>query len=182
MRYVLRKSHPPVSRILLVESGSRGLIEHIIPLLYRIYGDQVPIDLVTCFGGLPAWLPPESTRVYRVTEFRTKPMRQRLIQELRAAKPSIVAIICSGEPIMTKWKWVLAFRLPAKVMVVNENGDFFWLDRGHWRVFLEFVCVRAGLTGGNAAPELLRLAIFPLTLTYLLFYAAFIHLRRKALT
>ena len=30
---------------------------------------------------------------------------------------------------MTKWKWALAFRLPVKVLVVNENGDFFWFDR-----------------------------------------------------
>ena len=32
---------------------------------------------------------------------------------------------------MAKWKWALALRLPAKVFVINENGDYFWLDRKH---------------------------------------------------
>ena len=55
-------------------------------------------------------------------------------------------------PIMTKWKWVLVQpRLPAKVFVINENGDYFWLDRGHSRAILHFALFRAGLTGSGAA-------------------------------
>ena len=40
-------------------------------------------------------------------------------------------MICSGEPVMMKWKWALALRIPAKDFIINENGDYFWLDRGH---------------------------------------------------
>jgi hypothetical protein len=180
MRYFLTRRHPAVSRILLVESGSRHLLEGLIPFFRQAYGEQIPIDLVTCYAGLPSGLEEGSTRAYRVMDYRTKSERQKLIRELRAARPSILAIICSDEPIMTKWKWALAFRLPAKLLILNENGDFFWLDRGHWRIASRFVRVRAGLTGGNAVPTILRFVLFPLAFAYLLLYAAVIHLRRKA--
>ena len=53
---------------------------------------------------------------------------------------------------MTKWKWMLAARLPAKVFVINEFADFFWLDCGHWRNIAEFARVRLGLSGSAVAP------------------------------
>ena len=88
-------------------------------------------------------------------------------------------MICSGEPIMTKWKWALALRLPVKVLVVNENGDFFWFDRANWRTVRRFVFIRTGLSGGDAVRTIGRILVFPLTLAFLLLYAALIHLRRK---
>ena len=91
-------------------------------------------------------------------------------------------MICAAEPIMTKWKWWLAARLPSKIFVINENGDYFWLDWGHWRLILKFVLYRAGLTGSAAVPALARLVLFPLTLAYLLLYAGTVHLRRKIRT
>jgi hypothetical protein len=89
-----------------------------------------------------------------------------------------VGVICSGESIMTKWKWALAARLPSKVFALNENGDYFWVDWAHWRVMLRFALFRAGLTGAAAIPTIGRLLFFPLSLGYLLLYAAFVHLRR----
>lgn len=80
---------------------------------------------------------------------------------------------------MTKWKWVIAARLPAKVFVLNENGDYFWLDYSQWRVIRHFVLFRAGLSGAGAVRTLARLALFPFTILYLLLYAAAVHLRRK---
>ena len=91
-------------------------------------------------------------------------------------------MICSNEPIMTKWKWVLAARLPAKVFILNENGDYFWLDRGHLSNIRNFVLVRAGLTGSGAVRTLARLVSFPFTLLYLILYALTVHLRRKLRT
>ena len=79
---------------------------------------------------------------------------------------------------MTKWKWAIATRLPAKVFLVNENGDYFWLDRGHWRSIRSFVLFRAGLTGSSAVRTLARLLLFPFTLAYLLLYASTVHMRR----
>ena len=80
---------------------------------------------------------------------------------------------------MTKWKWGLALRLPVKVLVVNENGDFFWFDRANWRTVRRFVFIRTGLSGGDAVRTIGRVLVFPLTLAFLLLYAAFVHLRRK---
>ena len=83
---------------------------------------------------------------------------------------------------MTKWKWVLAARLPAKIFILNENGDYFWLDRGHLTTIRQFVLFRAGLTGAGAVRTLARLVSFPFTLLYLILYALTVHLRRKLRT
>lgn len=162
--------------MLLVESGSRRLFDDLIAGLYETYGSQLEIDLVTCFAGVPAGF---HGNVYRVTEYAGAAGRKRLYAELAAREYPIVGIICSGEPIMTKWKWMLAARLPAKVFALNENSDYFWLDWGHWRVMLHFALFRAGLTGATAIPTLARLLFFPVTFTYLLLYAAAVHVRRK---
>jgi hypothetical protein len=170
----LRRSQPPVRRILLVESGSRHLIERALPSLRRTYGEPVPVDLVTCYTGTPEGI----GEVHRVADHRGGDGRRKLYRALAANEYSILGIVCSAEPIMTKWKWAIAARLPAKVFVINENGDYFWLDRGHWRAILHFALFRAGLTGSGAARTLARLLVFPFTLSYLLLYASTVHIRR----
>jgi hypothetical protein len=137
------------------------------------------VDLVTCYPGLPEGFRPEATTVYRVTEYRGRQGRARLYRELERNRYSILGVICSAEPIMTKWKWTLAARLPAKVFVLNENGDYFWIDYGHWAVIRHFVLFRAGLAGAGAVRTLARLALFPFSLLYLLGYAAAVHLTRR---
>ena len=52
-------------------------------------------------------------------------------------------------------------------------------DRANWRTIRHFVLFRAGLTGGDAVRTISQVLLFPLTLAYLLVYAAAIHLRRK---
>ena len=177
MRF-LRLRFPPVTRVVLVESGSRHLLEGVFPYLRNTFGEQVPIDLVTCYAGLPAGLR-EGSAVYHIHSYRGRLGRKRLYGELLASGVSVLVIICSGQPVMTKWKWVLAFRLPVKLLIVNENGDFFWFDRGNWRTIRHFVLFRAGLSGGDAVRTIGQILVFPLTLAYLLLYAAAIHLRRK---
>lgn len=174
MRYFLRRGQPPVSRILLVESGSRHLTEKAIPSLRRTYGD-LAIDLVTCYPGAPDGV----GCVYRVSDYQGREGRAKLYRALGAGGYSIMGMICSDEPIMTKWKWALAARLPVKVFIINENADYFWFDRGHWRNLGYFVVFRAGLTGSGAARTLGRLVAFPFTLIYLLLYASTVHIRRR---
>src|SRR5438128_307697 len=112
VNYILTRRLPHVSRILLVESGSRSIMEGIILGLRQTYGPDMFIDLVTCYQGLPEGLRPETTNVFRVTDYRGKAGRARLYAELRRNRYSILGIICSAESIMTKWKWSLAARLP----------------------------------------------------------------------
>jgi len=179
MKYFFTRRQPEVSRILLVESGSRYLLEGLISGIRSTYGDDVFVDLVTCYPGMPEGFQAASTTVYRVTDYRGRAGRARLYQELGANRYSIMGIICSAEPIMNKWKWALAARLPAKVFILNENGDYFWVDYGHWSVIRHFALYRAGLAGAGAVRTLARLALFPFTLLFLLSYAAFVHLTRR---
>jgi hypothetical protein len=176
LRYFFRRRVPQTGRILLVESGSRHLIEHVLTPVRAMFGGSPEIDLVTCYHGEPKGF---AGRVFRVTDYGGPAGREKLRRELLDRDYAVAGILCAAEPIMTKWKWWLAARLPVKVFVINENADFFWLDWGQWRTMLAFVLYRAGLTGAAAVPALARLVFFPLTLLYLLLYAATVHLRRR---
>ena len=179
MRYFLTRRHPETARILLVESGPRDIVEGILSGLRSTYGDEVPVDLVTCYPGLPRGF--RSRLHARLSRHRLPRPRRRArssIANWRANGYTIVGIVCSAVPIMTKWKWVLALRLPAKVFVLNENGDTFWLDYAHFGVIRHFVLFRAGLAGAGAVRTLARVFLFPFTLLYLLLYAATVHSKR----
>jgi hypothetical protein len=181
MRYFVSNQVPPFSRVLLVESGSRQLLEDLLDGLYDVY-PEMNADIVTCFAGTPQKFRPERGTIYRVGDYPGSAGRGRLYHELAAVRYNVTGIVCSAEPIMTKWKWMLAARLPAKVFILNENGDYFWLDRGHWSTVLHFVLFRAGLAGAGAVRSVTRLLLFPFTLLYLILFAATVHLRRKLRT
>jgi hypothetical protein len=89
-----------------------------------------------------------------------------------------MGVICSGEVVMAKWKWALGLRIPAKIFIINENGDYFWLDRLHSGALRQFVLFRSGLAGSGAVRTLVRLISFPFALLYLLLYAASAHTLR----
>ena len=147
-----------------------------IPLFRQIYSDVAEIDVVTCFAG-----PPHGAggRIYRVADYPTAEARKALYSELNMRGYGVIGIICAAEPIMTKWKFALAARVSAKILIINENADFFWCDLANWRTLLHFVLFRAGVTGASAIPAIGRLLFFPLTAAYLLLYAAAVHLRRR---
>jgi len=123
--------------------------------------------------------PQPTTRVFSIHHYRGRAGRRRLYRELRSLGYSVMGILCAGEPIMTKWKWALALRLPVKVFVVNENVDFFWLDYSQWRTIRHFILYRTGLAGAGAVRTLVRFLMFPFTVLYLLLFAAAVHLRRR---
>ena len=178
MRYLLTGRQPLPKAILLVESGSRRLFERLIPILRQTWGEDVFIDLVTCYATLPAGFRAETTRIYGITGYRGREGRRKLYRELAANHYSLMGIICSDERIMTKWKWALAFRIPAKVFIVNENADFFWLDRVHARAIRQFLMARTGLAEAGAVRTIARVVLFPFTVLYLLLYATAVHTRR----
>jgi len=178
MRYYLSARIPEPNSILLVESGSRSILEAVIPGLRQTWGAEIPIDLVSCFANLPRGFEPATTRVYRVADYRGRQSRAQLYRQLRQKRYSLMGIVCSGEPLMSKWKCVLALRLAAKVFVINENGDYFWLDRKHLKPIRQFVLLRAGLAGAGAVRTLASVALFPFSLMYLLLYASVVHGRR----
>jgi hypothetical protein len=167
---------PDCPRILLIESGPRVVIERVILHLRRQFGEDVEMDLVTCYAGEPAGF---HGRVFNVNDYGGAAGRDALWADLVQRNYSVAGVVCAAVPIMTKWKWWLAYKVPAKIFVINENADYFWLDRTHIRQLRKFVTHRLGISGSAAVPSLVRLAFFPLTLAYLLLYAGTVHLRRK---
>ena len=177
MRYFWDLTEIPLKRVLLIESGSRELIENLIPALRQSMGD-IPMDLITCFAGLPRGLA-EDAVVYRVTDYTTPEKRATLFTKLAARRYSCAGMLCSNESIMTKWKWMLAWKTPAKFFIVNENGDYFWFDRSNIETIRHFALFRAGLTGAGAIRTFGRLLAFPFSVLYLVVYALAAHGRRK---
>jgi hypothetical protein len=178
LRYLLSNRIPPFDRLLLVESGSREILDRLIPLLRLNNPHPIAIDVVTCYPGQPAGL--NEGRVYRVADYSSATARWRLLNELAARGYTNLGIVCSGQPVMTQWKWAIAARLPAKVFLINENADYLYLDRAHRRNLIVLMKMRLGLGGGALAPALARLVFFPFALVYLLLFAAAVHLRRLA--
>jgi len=174
VRYFFRRRIPEPSRILLVESGSRHITETVMPRMRGHFGEGVPIDLVTCFPAAPAGM----AGIYNVNDYRGRKRRLALVRELRARGYAIAGIVCSNEPLLNRWKWVLAAALPVKLLIINENGDWFWLDRAHWSHISRFLKYRAGLADAGIVRALARIVVFPFTLSYLLLYAAAVHFRR----
>ena len=174
MRYFFSRRVPPFARVLLVESGSRRLLEKLLPHFYAHY-DPAMLDLMTCFSTDPQSFVPERGRIFRTQDFS----RRDLARQLRARRYSVLGIICSGEPMLAKYKWALAGMLPAKLLIINENGDYFWVDRGNLRVMRGFIAHRGGFSGAGLGRTIARFLIFPFTLAYLLLFAAGIHIRRQ---
>ena len=176
MRHFLRNDIPDCSRILLIESGPREVIERVIVHARNQFGPDVEIDLVTCYAGEPAGF---QGRIFNVNDHRGGERRNALWANLAQRKYCAAGVVCAAVPIMTKWKWWLAYKVPAKIFIINENADYFWLDRVHLRQLRKFVTHRLGISGSAAVPSLVRLVFFPVTLAYLLLYAGTVHLRRK---
>ena len=176
MRYFFRRRVPGLSRILLVESGSRPITEQLIPRIRSHFGD-VRLDVVTCFADAPRALESRA-QVYNVNDYRGRNGRLRLVRRLRESQYPAVVILCSNEPVLATWKWVLVVALSAKVLVANENCDYFWLDYGHWNTIRKFVQHRAGLEDEGIVRAAARAIAFPFGFLYLLIYAAFVHSRR----
>ena len=178
MRYFFARRLPPLTRMLIVESGSRQILEAGISRFRAIFGDQIPIDLLTCLPGLPQVLDPASTRVFRVTQCRTGADRRRLLSQLRSERYPLLGIICSEEPVMTPWKVAAAALFPSKLVVFNENSDFFWVDWRHRKAIRHFLLFRAGLLDDGAVRKLAHVVAFPFVLVFLLLYAGWVHLAR----
>jgi hypothetical protein len=176
MRY-LTAACPPFAGVILVESGSRAVLDAAVPRLRGVLGTGIAFHLVTCRPGAPLSLGPNPS-VWRTQDHAAPDERARMVRELTATGATVLAMICSGEPIMTRWKWWLAWQLPAKVLIVNENADCFWLDSTNLAMLQRLAFVRLGFAAGFPAKTAARLAMAPLVFVFLLIYAAAVHLRR----
>jgi hypothetical protein len=173
---------PYFNRVLLVESGSRHLLEELLPGLYATHPELERLDLITCYSGAPAGFDAARGDVYNINDWRGPGRRAALFDGLRDKRYTAGGLICSGEPIMAKWKWAIAALVPTKYFLLNENGDYVWFDYVNWRTLRHYILVRLGLGGAEAVPTLARLLFFPFTFAFLLSYAAWVHFRRWSRT
>jgi len=165
---------PENTRILLVESGTRELLEKAIPSIRTFWGGITPpIDVLTCFPGVPEGIGDDG-EIYRVTDY-PGPERKRLLRELKGKGYAVMGLVCSEEPILFKWKCLIAASVPAKLLVINESGDCFWADRNNWTAIRQFIASRSGITGATVLRSILQTAALPVTFLWLVFFTAGAH-------
>jgi len=175
MRWFLSGRSPDPARILLVESGSRHLMERAVAAMSRHF-PTARFDLCTCFPGVIETAPVE--QVWRVNEARSFGAKLSLARAVIRTRPPIAALLFSGEPVMFNWKMLLLAALPSKIIVINEHGDFFWLDRRHLKILRSFVGARLGVGGDAFLRAITQLLVFPFVFLYLVFYALVTYLAR----
>ena len=177
MRLFLRSNGVAMDRVLFIESGSRALAERFLTHLYASHPAQ-RVDVLTCYAGAPSSFDPSRGSVISVHGAGGFSGRRQLITGLARNGYSVVGILCSGEPIMTRWKWAVAWRVPAKLLVVNENVDYFWFDRGNFASMRAMVKHRFGMHTVSSPQLAISAILFPFVFLYLLAYAGWIHTRR----
>jgi hypothetical protein len=173
----ISKWTPLFDRVLVVESGARSVTEHFLRELYA-RAELERLDVLTCYGGPPSNFDPGKGQIYETHRAQSAQARRKLLAGFRSTRYSAICILCTGVSVMTKWKWTTAAMVPAKVLLVNENSDTFWLDRGHLRYVKGMINERMRLNQISPLRLLQELCLFPFTLMILLAFAAKTHVRR----
>jgi len=168
--------HPSFDRVLVIESGPREVTEQLLDHLYSIQRSQT-VDLLTCFEGAPRVFDSARGTIFCTSDRAQPTSRRKLIRALSRAPYTSIAILCTGSSILAKWKWIIALRTSAKILIVNEHGGFFSLDwrRRHTAKLLLSQRLRFPKIQIGLAAELL---LVPFTIAYLLLYAGAVHGRR----
>jgi hypothetical protein len=171
VRGFLTRDVPAVTRILLVESGPRALGQTTIERLRSVFPDA-RIEALCCLPTPPAG----AARAWKVQDHPAG--RWGLLRELRRERHAVAAVLIGGDGIMAPWRWAAIACLPSKFLIVNENADFFWLDRGHLGPLTQFIQHRSGLGDGSVLRTVLMALQFPFVLVYLVLYACYVHAAR----
>ena len=161
--------------VLLVESGSRSVMERAYARMRPIFS-RARFELCTCFPGVPA--PGGFERVYRVTEAPDVASKWKMLLAMRRSRASVAGLLFTRESVLLRWKLLLMFFLPSKLLVVNENGDFFWLDWSNRASILRFLGARMDVEGAELLRTAFRLLLLPFVFLLLACYALFAYLGR----
>ncbi|MBI3933221.1 MAG: hypothetical protein HY316_00925 [Acidobacteria bacterium] len=174
MNGFFRNAVPPARDILLIESGSQDIFRRALEGIRRLF-PEARLHLLTCWPDPP---PGRFASLHRVRDYASRRDKLRLLHSFRIRPTDVLGILCSKEPVMYSWKMMALLLVPAKTLIINENGDFFWFDwnnRGALRQFLQsrWTIIRKGVLFTT-----LRAAAFPFALLYLLANAALLYSRR----
>jgi hypothetical protein len=165
---------PPAHNILLIESGSQNIFERALQGIRQAF-PEARLHLVTCWPDMP---PGPFASLYRVHDYPSRGDKLRLLRSFRRNPADVLVIVCSKEPVMYAWKMLALLLVPAKTLIVNENGDFFWLDWLNRRTLRRFLQSRWIIIRKEFLLTVLRALVFPFTILYLLLNAAFLYVRR----
>lgn len=174
MKYFFSRKVPSAQDILLMESGSPEVARTALEGIRKMF-PSARCHLCTCWPNPPAGL---FASVLRVTDYPSSWDKLRLLYSYRQKGWEVLVMLCTGEPILWRWKIAALLLLPAKVLIINENADFFWLDWGNRKTFRRFLAIRWGVNQEELLQTALRACVFPLTLLVLLVTAAWLYARR----
>jgi len=174
MKYFFRRKFPGAADALLIESGSPEVARRALRGIREIL-PGARYHLLTCWPDPPAGL---FRSVFRAADYPSAWEKIRLLVSFARRRWRVLAILCTGEPILWRWKMLALAVLPAKVLIVNENADFFWLDWDNCRTLRRFLAIRWGVNRDEILSTALRALVFPLTLLYLILTALFLYARR----
>ena len=174
MKGFFQDAVPPARDILLIESGSQHIFRRGLEAIRRSF-PEARLHLLTCWPEPP---PGPITSLHRVRDYASRGEKLRLLRSFRKQPSDILAIVCSKEPVMFYWKVLALLLVPAKTLIINENGDFFWLDWQNRRTLRRFLQSRWGILRREFLLTVLRALAFPFTLLFLLANAAWLYARR----
>ena len=177
MKWFLRKSSPPIDRLLLVESGSRADAQRLLPVLRESVCGNVPVDLFTCLPDEPSGLGPGS-RTWRSYDAEDHTSRWRMLLGIRRERYPVAAILCGSSPLLATWKVALAALLPAKILLLDEDEGLVWLDRAHWRKALRVGVSRSLVRNPEFLRKVAHAAFLPIAIPILVAFAGRAHLAR----
>jgi len=174
MKGFLRKAVPPARDILLLESGSQDIFLRGLAGIRRSF-PEARLHLITCWPDPP---PGPFASLYRVRDYASRRDKLGLLHSFRTKPPTILGVVCSNEPVMYSWKMLALLVVPAKTLIINENGDFFWFDWNNRRTLRTFLQSRWNIGGWEFFFTALRALVFPLTVLFLAANAAYLYARR----
>ena len=165
----------PLARdILLIESGSQDIFSRALANIRQSF-PEARLHLLTCWPEAP---PGPFASLFRVRDYPSRRDKLRLLGSFRRKPSDILVVVCSKEPVMYAWKMLALLWVPAKTLVVNENGDYFWLDWNNRRALRRFLQSRWVIIRKEFLLTVLRAIIFPFTVLFLLANAALLYSRR----
>lgn len=177
MRGVVSSREASFDQILIVESCTREVAEK---FLQHVYYEQRSrrVDLVTCYVGAPRGFDAARGTIFSIHDPQIASNRRKFISGLNSLPYTAVVIFCAGTPVLKKWKWAIALRTRAKVVIVNERADFFACDLANRGFALRLLAERMGRRGAIDLRALAKVLLVPFTFGFLACYAGLVHWRR----
>lgn len=185
MHRLAARAQPSFESVLLIESGPRPVTEKFLAFLYETKG-AARVDVLTCYGTPPDAFDFDRGVVYSVHDPEARQDRSGFIRKLSHSPYTLLALLCTGSPILEKWKWVLAVRSSARLIIVNESARYFGLDIWNLGTLRLMLLRRLNPFSDYTRESLLSalggqlggLFLAPFTISYLLLYTCALHLRR----